>query len=367
MTRRLSLLSTASLVISALVMAFGCSCGDRTTNPEAAASASAPVATAPAPPSPSSAAPPLEPPAPTVRPTPAWLDPALKQPVRPARPEAATCVSEVDVDDLVQSSQAAMEKNEPQRITIQAFSLHGMGCPCYEQMGFAHHAILPHTVRGLPGSSGLPPRVHGGSFTLTGYFTGRRINTYEWYAAQGVSDATPEEGADYASPYLEFVIEGWCFHPPKPDPDWDKLFAESNAEMRRRGVPFCKVESPCANRPEPATLPTGPCSRDLILQKARLLDNRDLLAQWDAAAVRYRNGFPRAPKGLPREVVSLDVWRDADGAALGRKHGAKSFEHLGSSETWFLTFENAERAIDAMPGLLCDPDVAGASLNSTTP
>jgi hypothetical protein len=298
------------------------------------------------------------------RPPPAWLGPALARPVKAARPETATCVSSVDVDDLITGSQAAMEKSSPKRITLLAFSLYGMGCPCYEQFGFAGHAILPFFVRDLPGATRLPPRVHGGSFTLTGYFTGRRINTFEWYAATGVLDATPEEGADYAARHLEFIVEGWCFHPPKPDPGWTDLFAESIAEMRRLGVPFCKAENPCSNRPEPKRLPTGTCSRDLILKKARLLDDRSLLQDWDAAAIRYRDGLPHNPTGAPIASVSIGVWRDADAGALARRHGAKSVEQMESSSTWVLSFEDAGRAINAIPGLLCDPEVTGASINS---
>jgi len=348
------------VVVLGTLIALGCSRGDGAARAKTMASALVEAATPPAP----SISGTLAPTAPMVRPTPEWLPAALARPATIARPEAATCVTSLDVPDLLAGAEVAMAKGSPKRINILAFSLYGMGCPCYEQFGFAHNSILPFFVRGLPGAARLPPRVHGGSFTLAGYFTGRRIDTYEWYAADGVHEVKPEEGADYTSRHLEFIVEGWCFHPPKPNPDSNDLFDESIAEMRRLGVPFCSLENACSNRPEPKSLPVGPCSRNLLLRKARLLDDQSLLLEWDAAQARYREGPPHDPKGEPRDEVSVNVWRDADVSALARRYAAKRFERIANSSTWILQFDGVPRAIDAIQGLLCDHDVAAASINS---
>lgn len=266
-----------------------------------------------------------------------------------------------------------MEAGAPKRLTILAYSRYGMGCPCYEWFSFSGGGLLPFFVRGLPTEGVLPPRVHGGSFSLTGYFTGRRINTYEWYAAHGSPDAKPEEGGEYDERHLEFVVEGWCFHPPKPDPDWNELYRESNTAMRRLGIPFCKTESRCSDWPE--SLPTGECTRDLVSKKAHLLDDRELLAEWDAASARYRAGPPNEPESKPCASVSVRTWRAADAGKLAEKHRAKSFERIGNvpeiaeialnlTPPWTFHFENPDRAIDAMPALLCDPEIASASLCS---
>jgi hypothetical protein len=337
------------------------------------ASASPSVVTPPkAVPSASASAPPPEadaaPPAPV---TFAWLKAAQALPVRVARPETGTCLSSLDVDDNLDDWRAAMEAGSPKRVTVLAYARYGMGCPCYEWYSFAGGSFLPFFVDGLPTEAVIPPRVHGGAFTLTGYFTGRRINTYEWYSAHGSPDAKPEEGADYDERHLEFVVEGWCFHPPKPDPSWNKLYRESNAAMRKLGIPFCKTESPCSDWPK--ALPTGACTRDLVSQKAHLLNDREMLSEWDAAATRYRSGLPNEPQLKPCASVSIRTWHDADARRLSEKHSAKSFERvgdvpaiaeiaLGYRPPWTLHFETPDRAIDAMPGLLCDPDIASASL-----
>lgn len=264
-----------------------------------------------------------------------------------------------------------MEQGAPKRLTVLAYARYGMGCPCYEWFSFEGGRMLPFFVDGLPTEGVLPPRVHGGSFTLTGYFTGRRISTYEWYAAHGSPDAQPEEGGDYAERHLEFVVEGWCFHPPKPDPAWNKLYRESNAAMRKLGMPFCKVESPCLDWPK--ALPTGDCSRELVSKKAHLLDDRDMLPEWDAAATRYRSGLPGEPQRKACASVSIQTWRAADARHVSEKHGAKSFTRVSDlpeiaeialdlTPSWTFHFETPERAIDAMPALLCDPEVARARL-----
>lgn len=174
-------------------------------------------------------------------------------------------------------------------------------------------------------------------------------------------DVIEEEGADYQGRHLEFIIEGWCFHPPKPSEGWEDLYAESISEMRRLGVPFCKAKYEFSN--QPTALPTGPCSRELVLKKARLLDAPDLLKEWDAASIRYRDGLPHDPHGAPYAAVSIDIFRDADAAAVAKRHGAKGIERSGTSSTYFLSFEGVGRAIDAIPGLLCDPDVERAAIS----
>jgi hypothetical protein len=139
--------------------------------------------------------------------------------------------------------------------------------------------------------------------------------------------------------------------------------------MRQLGVPLCKAQNRCMNWPK--ALPTGTCSRNLVSKKAHLLDDRDLLPEWDAAATRYASGAPDPPKDVPCASVSVQTWRTADARTLARKHGAKSFEPVGdipeiaeivlwTRPTWTFHCEDAARAIDAMPNLLCDPNVASA-------
>lgn len=267
-----------------------------------------------------------------------------------------------------------MEAGSPNRITVLAYARYGMGCPCYEWYSFAGGSLLPFFVDGLPTEGVTPPRVHGGAFTLTGYFTGRQISTYDWYAAHGSPDAEPEEGGDYAERHLEFVVEGWCFHPPKPDPSWNKLYRESNAAMRKLGMPFCKTENPCSDWPK--ALPTGECSRELVSKKAHLLNDRRMLPEWDAAVARYRNGSSGEPQRQPCASVSIQTWHGADARRISEKHGAKTFERvrdvpeiaeeaLDLTPAWTFHFESRDRAIAAVPALLCDPDVASAWLCTT--
>jgi hypothetical protein len=307
-----------------------------------------------------------------VRPTFPWLRAALARPVRIARPETTSCLSSLDVDDLLPSWQLAMARNSPERISILAGSSSITGCPCYERFSFAGGDILPFFVRGVPSGGIFPPGVHEGAFTLTGYFTGRRINTYDWYAANGAPDAKPEEGANYESPALEFVVEGLCFHAPDPGPVRDELVAESNAVIRRLGVPFCKTKSPCFDSPK--ALPVGVCSRDLVSKKARLLNSRDLLAEWDAAKQRYLFGLCDDPRGVPTEYLWVETWHDADPVTLASRLGAKSVAPADGipefativmgedSQPWRFRFDSLESAIDAVPRALCDPDIVSVRM-----
>jgi hypothetical protein len=345
--------------------------GVAATPPAVPSTSTSVAATPPAVPSAGSGAPPVDDAAPPAPATFAWLKAAQARRVRVVRPETATCLSSLDVDDQLGEWRAAMEAGSPTRITVLAFSRYGMGCPCYEWFSFNGGSLLPFFVHGLPTQGVLPPRVHGGAFSLTGYFTGRRINTYEWYAAHGSPDAKPDEGGDYDERHLEFVVEGFCFHPPRPDPEWNKLYGESNAAMRKLGVPFCKIESPCLNWPK--ALPTGECTRELVSKKAHLFNDRDMLPEWDAAAARYRNGTPDEPQSKPCASISIQAWGDVDARRLSERHGAKTFERvgdvpeiaeiaLGLTPPWALHFESPDRAIDAMPGMLCDPEVASARI-----
>jgi hypothetical protein len=248
-----------------------------------------------------------------------------------------------------------MAEKAPKRITILAFASYGMGCPCYEQYSFRGGSILPFFVRGLRRTDPSPPRVHGGAFSLTGYFTGRRINTYEWYAALGYPDAKPDEGADY---------------------EWRHL--ESIAEMRQLGIPFCKTENRCFDWPK--ELPSGACSRELVSKKAHLLDWPDLVNEWDAAQIRYLLGSPADPNAIPSQSISLETWHRPDIQLLASRLGAKSFESkqgsadvsipdadldsLDDSEDWIFHFDDTESAIDAVQRALCDPSVEAARMSA---
>lgn len=184
-------------------------------------------------------------------PAPDWLAKALRAPAHRVQPSDSTCIDDPDRDGLLAASDVALHAGTPKRITILVNTLYGMGSPCYQRFGTGIGDALPQYVSGLPGRASddiLPPRVHGGAFTFTGYFTGRLINTRVWYVTQGVPNAVEDEGEDYDELYPEFVIEGWCFHPPDLYPGMEELFRESIADMRKRGIPFCAVANRCEKR-----------------------------------------------------------------------------------------------------------------------
>jgi hypothetical protein len=135
-----------------------------------------------------------------------------------------------------------------------------MPCPCpdfavleRDDDGQMHgsslvYAFFPKTV--VNGNEFSSSRYAGNTlYVMTGYFSGRMIDHYEWTRQQtGQESRRPsdEEFHEWRSRYPEFCVESWCAIPDK-DPvgarnPWRhdaKNYGKHVAAMRKAGVAFC--------------------------------------------------------------------------------------------------------------------------------
>ncbi len=140
---------------------------------------------------------------------------------------------------------------KPRRITIEAHTGVTMSCECpffvldAEDLGygFLHPEYQADVGRGVAWAV-------RGTYRLTGYYSGRLINTYQHvneHLEPGQQPMSEGSGDDEMRAYWperhpEFCIESWCFIPGahwKEDPRTENQPKEL-AEMRRRGGRFCK-------------------------------------------------------------------------------------------------------------------------------
>jgi hypothetical protein len=140
---------------------------------------------------------------------------------------------------------------KPRRITIDAHTGVTMYCDCpffvlnADEVGydFIHPEYQGDVGRGVAWSV-------LGTYRLTGYYSGRLINTYQHInehlepgedpVAEGSGD--DEQRSYWPERHPEFCIESWCFIPGahwKEDPRTENQPKEL-AEMRRLGGRFCR-------------------------------------------------------------------------------------------------------------------------------
>jgi hypothetical protein len=91
----------------------------------------------------------------------------------------------------------------------------------------------------------------GGTYSMTGYFSGRVTTLADWMTARG-EDPDDEERLEPNSG-SEFCVESWCYTPMRaPSPAdvgyefWKSFMPEESkalAEMRKNGVRFCSPGS----------------------------------------------------------------------------------------------------------------------------
>lgn len=140
---------------------------------------------------------------------------------------------------------------KPRRITIDAHTGVTVSCECPffvldaadVAYGFLHPKYQGDVGRAVAWSV-------QGTYQLTGYYSGRLINTYQHineHLAPGEEPVVEGSGDDEQRVYWperhpEFCIESWCFIPGahwKQDPRTENQPKEL-AEMRRLGGRFCK-------------------------------------------------------------------------------------------------------------------------------
>jgi hypothetical protein len=140
---------------------------------------------------------------------------------------------------------------KPRRITIDAHTSVTVNCECpffvldadEVGYGFLHPQYHDDVGRGVAWSV-------RGTYRLTGYYSGRLLNTYQYineHLAPGQEPVVEGSGDDEQRSYWperhpEFCIESWCFI---PGAHWKEDARTENqpkelAEMRRLGGQFCK-------------------------------------------------------------------------------------------------------------------------------
>jgi hypothetical protein len=146
----------------------------------------------------------------------------------------------------------------PQRITFQAHTSRLVDCEC---PFFVH--VLDFDPPVMPGASlSFHPAYQNhsgdavvwdviGAYTITGYYSGRLINYYQWYNENalkpGKRPMTGSEGDDEQRFYWpqkepEFCLESWCF---RPNPAWKSYGPRAEghpaalAHLRNHGGKLC--------------------------------------------------------------------------------------------------------------------------------
>ncbi len=112
------------------------------------------------------------------------------------------------------------------------------------------HLIFPEPVPN--GYVHTQIRYHGRTdYEITGYFSGREIDTYEFHRLQWGTElghGDDEERASWPEKHLEFCVESWCFNPdPSPTSSWPidppkkhaTEYRRLLAAMRAAGAPLC--------------------------------------------------------------------------------------------------------------------------------
>lgn len=140
-------------------------------------------------------------------------------------------------------------QGKPRRITIDAHTGVKVLCDCpFFVVGADGYAFAHPSYKGDVGDA--VAWAVSGTYRLTGYYSGRLINTYqlinerlepgEQAIAEGSGD--DEQRAYWPERHPELCIESWCF---SPNADWKGDPRTENqpkelAEMRRLGGRLCK-------------------------------------------------------------------------------------------------------------------------------
>jgi hypothetical protein len=121
----------------------------------------------------------------------------------------------------------------------------GCECPSFAWSGDEEsdfiYAVFPD---GIPNGHRFEESKYVGAtdYEMTGYFSGRRINFYEWATLQNGADDKRiggEDEVDREAQHPEFCVEDWCY---TPDPD-PVLYKEvkSKAEVAKDQAEYARV------------------------------------------------------------------------------------------------------------------------------
>lgn len=170
-------------------------------------------------------------------------------------PSARQLRSRTELDALVAKGAGAA----PERIAIRVEGTFGAGCECppfsawFSDPDESFSPIIAIPQRGV---ADIRSRL-GLHFIVVGYFSGARIDTYEYFRVVGVDPGKPDEEQRSAWPeqYPEFCLEALCYAAPLLRPGSNdssadaasKKFlqgvsAQHAAELVRRGVAKCNRE-----------------------------------------------------------------------------------------------------------------------------
>lgn len=166
----------------------------------------------------------------------------------------------IDENPTVTALVQAGRDGQPARVRLR-FNNPLMPCPCPEfgvltrnengdaQSGSQVLAVFPRTT--VDGNLFASIRYAGDThYVMTGYFSGRMIDHYEWRRQQTGHEEPrapdEEEFHEWRSRYPEFCVESWCAIPDK-DPvgaanPWRgeaAHYGKHLAAMRQAGVLFC--------------------------------------------------------------------------------------------------------------------------------
>ena len=152
------------------------------------------------------------------------------------------------VDQEIERAQAG----KPRRVTLEAHTGVTVNCECpffaldadSVREGFLHPVYEGDVGRAVKWSV-------RGTYRLTGYYSGRRINHYQWHNENFLEPGEPpleegsggdEERAYWPELHPEFCVESWCFI---PSAQWKHDARTQDqprqlAEMRQLGGRFCK-------------------------------------------------------------------------------------------------------------------------------
>jgi hypothetical protein len=150
-----------------------------------------------------------------------------------------------EVDALVEEAGAG----SPATVTLAVEHTFGWGCDCppfvfVASDGAAEYEeefVFPRFAEGVPDAV-YPVR---GAFDLTGHFTGRWLDMFDWHEERGRQvqprSVYGDERLAWEELHPEFLVDEWCYAPPSlpADSAWD---VEPMTRMRTDGVPLCPGE-----------------------------------------------------------------------------------------------------------------------------
>ena len=151
-----------------------------------------------------------------------------------------------EVDVLVADAGAG----RPATVTLAVESTFNWGCDCPPfvfrasdgRTDYEEEYVFPTFAEGIPDAA----YVVVGAFDLTGHYTGRWLDMFDWHEERGrhveQRSLYHDQRLAWEELHPEFLVDGWCYAPPR-GPMHSEWVVEPMKEMRDDGVPLCPGES----------------------------------------------------------------------------------------------------------------------------